>query len=121
MCPGLGFQATTWNSRTRLTLKTFSPQANWRLRWMAPLMNGHLTMRNRKKQPTKTYKVASTELVTPRLSTDWLEEPGLLFANGNVHPDPKTGIPLYGPWSLATARHKREVHVGFIGTSESVD
>jgi hypothetical protein len=78
-------------------------------------------MRNRKNQPTKTYKVAPTELVTPRLSTEWLEEPGLLFANGNVHPDPKTGIPLYGPWSLATARHKREVHVGFIGTSDSVD
>jgi hypothetical protein len=78
-------------------------------------------MRNRKNQPTKTYKVAPAELTTPRLSTDWLEEPGLLFANGKVHPDPKTGIPLYGPWSLGTGRHKREVHVGFIGTSESVD
>lgn len=31
-----------------------------------------------------------------------------------------TGIPL-GPRSLGTVRHKREVHVGFIGTSGSVD
>ena len=28
---------------------------------------------------------------------------------------------LYGPRSLGTSRHKREVHVGFIGTGESAD
>jgi len=78
-------------------------------------------MRKRKTQATKSYKVAPIELAKPRLSADWLEEPGLLFANGKVHPDPKTGIPLYGPWSLNTARHQREIHVGFIGTSDSVD
>ena len=45
----------------------------------------------------------------------------LLFAGGRRHVDPKTGIPLYGPRSLGTSRHKREVHVGFIGTGESAD
>ena len=50
-----------------------------------------------------------------------MDEPALLFAEDNEHVDPKTGIPLYGPRSLGTRRHKREVHVGFIGTSESVD
>jgi hypothetical protein len=50
-----------------------------------------------------------------------VEEPDLLFAEGHKHVDPKTGIPLYGPRSLGTRRHQREVHVGFIGTSESVD
>ena len=78
-------------------------------------------MRNRKRQATKTYKVAPIELAQPRLSTDWLQEPTLLFANGKAHPDPKTGIPLYGPWSLNTTRHKREIHVGFIGTTDAVD
>jgi hypothetical protein len=75
----------------------------------------------KKNRTIKTYKVAPIELAQPRLSTEWLNEPGLLFGNGKVHPDPKTGIPLYGPRSLGTSRHKREVHIGFIGTSESVD
>ncbi|MCI0489934.1 MAG: hypothetical protein L0229_25355, partial [Blastocatellia bacterium] len=38
-----------------------------------------------------------------------------------MHCDPKVGIPLYGPRSLGTARHKREVHIGFIGTAEGVE
>ena len=60
-------------------------------------------------------------LDTPRLSAGWVEEPGLRFADDHEHVDPKTGIPLYGPRSLGTFRHKREVHVGIIGTSESAD
>ncbi len=51
----------------------------------------------------------------------WFEEPSLIFANAHTHPDPKIGIPLYGPRSLGTPRHKSEVHVGFIGTGETVD
>lgn len=69
----------------------------------------------------KSYKFAPLELAVPRTSTAWLDEPNLLFAGGRQHSDPKTGIPLYGPRSLGTIRHKQEVHVGFIGTSESVD
>src|SRR4051812_19370813 len=88
---------------------------------MGHLTNGNLNMWKRKTQPAKSYKVAPIELTKPRLSAEWLDEPGLLFANGKTHPDPKTGIPLYGPWSLSTSRHKREIHVGFIGTSDSVD
>ncbi|MEK6279363.1 MAG: hypothetical protein AABN95_03340 [Acidobacteriota bacterium] len=49
-----------------------------------------------------------------------MREPELLFADGNTHPDPKVGIPLYGPRSLGTTRHKKEIQVGFIGTAESV-
>src|SRR5437879_5632636 len=55
------------------------------------------------------------DLASPRTSAEWLEEPSLLFAQNKRHIDPKTGIMLYGPRSLATARHKKEVHVGFIG------
>jgi hypothetical protein len=67
------------------------------------------------------YRVAPLQLDRPRLAAGWLDEPGLLFAGGHEHVDPKTGIPLYGPRSLGTHRHKREVHVGFIGTGGSVD
>ena len=76
-----------------------------------------------RKQTKKTdsYKVAPLELDRPRLMAGWVEEPALLFADNHEHVDPKTGIPLYGPRSLGTCRHKREVHVGIIGTSESVD
>jgi hypothetical protein len=65
-------------------------------------------------------KLAPIRLDTPRVSTEWAEEPVLLFADGMTHADPKVGIPLYGPRSLNTARHKSEVHVGFIGTAVSV-
>lgn len=66
-------------------------------------------------------KLMPLELVSPRTSAEWLEEPELLFANNKRHIDPKTGIMLYGPRSLGTARHKQEVHVGFIGTTESAE
>lgn len=61
------------------------------------------------------------DLSIHRTSTEWLEEPKLLFAHDNRHVDPKTGITLYGPRSLGTSRHKQEIHIGFIGTGESAD
>ena len=70
---------------------------------------------------TESYKLAPIELDPPRLSADWIDEPGLLFADGHEHLDPKVGIPLYEPRSLGTRRHKREVHIGLIGTSESAE
>jgi hypothetical protein len=67
------------------------------------------------------HKLAPITLDVPRLSAEWIEEPTLMFANQQEHVDPKTGIPLFGPRSLGSIRHKREVHVGIIGTSESAD
>jgi hypothetical protein len=66
-------------------------------------------------------KLAPIELDCPLASTEWFEEPPLLFAGNSVHVDPKIGVPLYGPRSLGTYRHKQEVHVGFVGTAETVD
>jgi hypothetical protein len=81
-----------------------------------------MTMKARKQtKKTDSYKVAPLTLDAPRLSAGWVQEPSLRFADGGEHVDPKTGIPLYGPRSLGTFRHKREVHVGIIGTSESSD
>lgn len=65
-------------------------------------------------------KLLPLELASPKTAAEWLDEPDLTFANGNLSPDPKVGIPLYGPRSLETSRHKSEIHVGFIGTSETV-
>jgi len=70
---------------------------------------------------SKPGKIAATALSAPTISTQWFEEPDLTFANGRTHVDPQIGIPLYGPKSLGTPRHKNQIHVGFIGTAESVD
>jgi len=66
-------------------------------------------------------KVAPIQLEKLRASTEWFEEPHLLFADDRTHCDPKIGIPLYGPRSFGTHRHKQEVHIGFIGPIESVE
>ena len=55
------------------------------------------------------------------MSLRWLEEPQLSFGNGYTHTNPKIGIPLFGPRSLNTPRHKTQIHVGFIGESESIE
>src|SRR3954467_14674428 len=82
---------------------------------------GAMTMTTQtKKSPNTSEKLAPLTLATPSASTDWFEEPGLLFANGMGHIDPKVGIPLYGPRSFGTPRHKREIHIGMIGTAEAV-
>lgn len=67
--------------------------------------------------PTRLLPLA---LASPRTVAEWLDEPDLMFAHGNTSSDPKVGIPLYGPRSLGTSRHKSEIHVGFIGTSDTV-
>lgn len=75
-------------------------------------------MRSKQAAPAK---LAPLELDPVRCRATWLDEPELQFAEGRQHCDPKTGIPLYGPRSFGTARHKREVHVGFIGTGDAVE
>jgi len=68
-----------------------------------------------------TTKLAPFVLPRVHASAGWIDEPDLTFADGAKHPDPKIGIPLYGPRSFGTNRHKDEVHIGLIGTSESVE
>lgn len=66
-------------------------------------------------------KLLPFELATPHTKTEWIQEPSLLFAKGSIHVDPKTGIPLYGPRSFGTPRHKQVVRAGFIGTADSMN
>jgi hypothetical protein len=61
-------------------------------------------------------------LTTPALSCQYLEEPLLCFADGQLHIDPKQGILQFGPKSYKPSkRHPSSVRVGFIGSAESID
>jgi hypothetical protein len=59
-------------------------------------------------------------LTTPTLQAHYLPEPLLRFAGDAQHADPKVGIPLDGPRSYGTARHRGAINLGFIGTGEAV-
>ena len=50
-----------------------------------------------------------------------IPEPDLTFGGGGRHPDPKTGIPLYGPGSFGTSRHRDRIDLGFVGTAAAVE
>jgi hypothetical protein len=59
-------------------------------------------------------------LNSPVVRADWFDEPLLSFSGDHLHIDPQVGIPLYGPRSFGTSRHKSQVHIGFIGPAETV-
>ncbi|MCB1099445.1 MAG: hypothetical protein KDN22_27995 [Verrucomicrobiae bacterium] len=69
----------------------------------------------------KSRKAPVLKLARPAVASEWYQEPSLVFAAGQRHIDPKVGIPLYGPASLGTSRHKNEVHIAFIGTGEGIE
>ncbi|HVJ07864.1 MAG TPA: hypothetical protein VM554_05735 [Acidisarcina sp.] len=50
-----------------------------------------------------------------------LEEPELEFGGGNRHVDIRFGIRDYGPFDLQSSRAPKEVRIGLIGTTETVE
>ena len=70
---------------------------------------------------TNKINSESGKLDYPELKLTCLSEPALSFAGESSHENPKVGIPLYGPKSLNTARHKNEIHVGFVGEAGATD
>jgi len=50
----------------------------------------------------------------------YFDEPALEFAGSAVHVDPKTGLARYGPSSLGSESHPRELKLGFVGSGESM-
>jgi hypothetical protein len=81
-----------------------------------------MTKKSKSKMRVKTsFRRPPLELAALRVASDWFEEPLLEFGCGQTHSDAKVGIPLYGPRSLGTPRHKSEVHVGFIGTAQAIE
>ena len=63
----------------------------------------------------------SVQLQHPPVDAKWLPEPELVFAEGNRHIDPKTGLSLWGPASLGTERHRSKIRVGFVGLASAID
>lgn len=62
-------------------------------------------------------RTAPSSLIT----SSYLIEPLLLFADDGLHVDPKAGIARYGPRSLTSAgRHPTRLRVGFIGAAERI-
>ena len=56
------------------------------------------------------------------ITSAYLPEPLVPFADDGLHVDPKAGIARYGPRSLTSAgRHPARLRVGFIGGAEQVD
>src|SRR2546425_435786 len=71
-------------------------------------------------QQIKHPPIPPLQLESITATAQWLPEPELEFSAGELSCDPKVGVPLYGPRSLGTGRHKNEIHIGFIGTRSSV-
>ena len=80
-----------------------------------------MTLMRMKSLSKKHSRIAALPVDALSATTKWTKEPELIFGGGNRGVDPKVGIPLYGPRSLGTARHPKEVHIGFIGPAESVE
>src|SRR3954470_17061419 len=56
------------------------------------------------------------------ITSAYLPEPLVLFADDGLHVDPKAGIARYGPRSLTSAgRHPKQLRVGLIGPAEQVE
>src|ERR1700689_28924 len=47
-----------------------------------------------------TQAVAEPQFRTPNFDSGIISEPLLMFGGGHKHVDPKTGLALYGPYSL---------------------
>ncbi len=84
-------------------------------------MNSTKGRKTTRKNTKTSSKIVPLTLHPPRCSSFWLPEPELSFAGEKTHSDPKVGIALYGPKSLGTSRHKKEVHIGIIGTGEGAE
>ena len=58
----------------------------------------------------------------PRVETELIPEPDLLFGYGGLNPNPKFGLAEYGPYDVtAHDGGVRELGVGLIGTGQTVE
>ncbi len=59
------------------------------------------------------------EQAPPTFSSFFIEEPKLVFGDGELCADPKTGITAFGP--IASGISKREIRIGVIGTGQGIN
>lgn len=70
---------------------------------------------------TSSIQSVSGELVAPRVTCRYHEEPLLVFGCGREHVSPQAGISLYGPRFVeSNTRHPASVRIGFIGSGRSI-
>lgn len=70
---------------------------------------------------SKTSSIASDELVAPRVSCTFHDEPTIRFGCEREHVSPQAGLALYGPRFVEDdQQHPTTVRVGFIGSGKSI-
>lgn len=56
----------------------------------------------------------------PQIRARYIAEPLLRFGSDARHVDPKAGLARYGPYSIKSSRHPRDLKVGHLGTADSI-
>src|SRR6266511_3974947 len=112
--------STPCHSATSPTSTTCS--AGQRLSCRSPARSWKRTTWRRRKMTASSAEVirfpVRPDKEAGRIEVDHLSEPFLLFAEGGLHVDPKSGTDRYGPRSYGTSLHPKSVRVGIIGTAE---
>jgi len=76
------------------------------------------------RKTTSSYPQESgpTEFRTPNFDSGIISEPLLMFGGGHKHVDPKTGLALYGPYSLQghSRGPLRSITLGIVGPSSQI-
>ncbi len=96
--------ATPLTSGTNLMKKTSSRTRSSTRSTKVKKTTTGTTKRTTVRSSPLPLKLLPLELSAPRISTDWLAEPELVFGQGRTATDPKVGIALYGPKSLGSSR-----------------
>lgn len=69
------------------------------------------------RQRRTTHRTSDHHLVAPAFRSGVLREPAILLGGQHTHVDPKTGLTLYGPYSLEGQRTPllRSIAIGIVG------
>ncbi len=57
----------------------------------------------------------------PAFSAVLLDEPAMIFGDGQKGTDPKTGLALYKPFDIRTSGRRDKIRLGIIGTGSMID
>jgi hypothetical protein len=73
------------------------------------------------REPTNAVSLTERliEQAPPTFPSFFIDEPKLVFGNGELCADPKTGISAFGP--IASGLSKRLIRIGIIGTGKGID
>src|SRR5690242_6611963 len=80
------------------------------------------TMKGRSQMRSRTFAERSRVVRVPNFDSGIISEPMLAFGGKHFHADPKTGLALYGPYSLTgqTGPAVGTIKVGIVGPASMV-